>query len=123
MKEKNRSDINNTKDLFPNHRSQLTFSFAACVLGSSYRKPDLFLQNSVRVICRSFEENGRSSMKQKVVKASCTRFKQVLKDQQFTQVDFEVEYDRSSNNSSPDNVEVVLPTVSQTPEKIETVFD
>ena len=83
----------------------------------------MFLQNSVRVICRSFEENGRSSMKQKVVKASCTRFKQVLKDQQFTQVDFEVEYDRSSNNSSPDNVEVVLPTVSQTPEKIETVFD
>ena len=88
--------------------------------GSSYRKPDLFLQNSVRVFCRSFEENGRPSMKQKLVKASYTQFIQVLKDQQFTQVEFEVEYDRSSNNSSPDNVEVVLPTVSQTPEKNES---
>lgn len=38
----------------------------------------------------------------------------------FTQVEFEVEYDRSSNTSSPDNVEVVLPTVSQTPEKNES---
>jgi hypothetical protein len=59
-------------------------------------------------------------MKQKLVKASYTQFIQVLKDQQFTQLEFEVEYDRSSNNSSPDNVEVVLPTVSQTPEKNES---
>jgi hypothetical protein len=78
--------------------------------GSSYRKPDVFLQNSVRVFCRSFE-----SAKQKQVKASYKWFlRELFNEVRYPQVEFE-EYDRSSNNTP--EVTGILPTVSQTPEK------
>lgn len=79
--------------------------------GSSYRKPDVFLQNSVRVFCRSFDSDRR-----KQLKASYKMFVSDLIDEvrRYPRVEFE-EYDRSSNNTP--EVAGIIPAVSQTPEK------
>jgi hypothetical protein len=77
--------------------------------GSSYRKPDVFLQNSVRVFCRSFD-----SSKRKQLKASYKWFiSELIEEVRYPRVEFE-EYDRSSNNTPEVGI---IPTVSQTSEK------
>jgi hypothetical protein len=84
------------------------------ILGT-YSKPSPFLQNSVLVICRSFDKD-----RQNHVRRSYEVFIDNLKSERFSNIEFEEVQQSSPRNLNGDFVEADnMPCVTQTPPKYE----